>query len=91
MGLGSAARSPPGREAGWAAAGQAHAAVSVEKRRPSQVHQADTAWLLMQTERPESYIYEPKMGDPNDGWVGWVGDGIRDSLVILSGMKIALW
>lgn len=88
MGQGSAARSPAGREAGWAAAGQAHAAVSVEKRRPSQVHQADTAWLPMQTEQPESYIYEPKMGDPNDGWVG---DSIRDSLVILSGMKIALW
>lgn len=88
MGQGSAVRSPAGREAGWAAAGQAPAAVSAEKRRPSQVHHADTAWLPLQTEQPESYIYEPKMGDPIDGWAG---DSIRDSLVILSGMKIALW
>lgn len=42
----------------------------------------------MQTEQPESYIDEPKTGDLNDGWVG---DGIRESLVILFGVKIYLW
>ena len=43
---------------------QAHEALSVQQQGP--LHGVDIAWLPMQAEQLESYIYEPKTGNPNN-------------------------
>lgn len=49
------------------------------------MHQADPTWLLIQTEQPERYIYEPKARNVNNDWIG---DSIKESLLTLLSVKI---
>lgn len=51
------------------------------------LHGVDPAWLRMQTEQLQSCLCEPKMGNPNDDQIG---DSIKESLLILLGVKIHL-